>query len=80
MYDARTMKQKSITFRCSPRQHQRLSTAMSDSRASRTHLITTALSNFLDYAEQEHIRHLNLHDLVRDIDVRSEGPPFREQA
>lgn len=74
------MNQKSITFRCSAQQQQRLHSALTKHRCTRTELITTALESFLAYAEQEHIINKNLFDLVEDIDAHGHGPSFAEQA
>lgn len=74
------MNQKSITFRCSAQQQQRLHSALTNHCCTRTELITTALESFLAYAEQEHILTKNLFDLVEDIDAHGHGPSFAEQA
>ena len=80
VYDTLAMNQKSITFRCSAPQHQRLNESLRGAGLTRTELITAALVDFLDYADQEHVRVLDLFDLVRDIDLQGSGPPFRDQA
>ena len=74
------MNMKSITFRCSESQHQRLLRALQENQCTRTDLITAALECFLSYAEQEHIRAKNLFALVEDIDTSGTGPSFAEQA
>lgn len=74
------MKQKSITFRCSACQNERLNHALAHSTATRTDFITTALERFLDYAEQADIRNKNLFELVQDIDAQGDGPSFEQQA
>ena len=74
------MKQKSITFRCSACQNERLNHALAHSTATRTDFITAALESFLTYAEQTHIRNKNLFELVQDIDAQGDGPPFEKQA
>ena len=79
-YHKITMKQKSITFRCSDRQNSRLCLELTRARRSRTDFLTAALECFLTYAEQSRIRKLNLFELVRDVDARHEGPSFEEQA
>lgn len=80
LYDKLAMNQKSITFRCSASQHRRLNESLRGTGLTRTGLITTALLEFLAYADQKHIRNLDLFALVRDIDSQSDGPPFRDQA
>ena len=79
MYDAGTMHQKSITFRCPERLLQRLANLQQLTESNRTELITAALNAFLDYTGQEHICRMNLHELVRDIDSSGDGQPFCEQ-
>lgn len=74
------MKQKSITFRCSTCQNDRLNNALSHYASTRTDFITAALESFLTYAEQTHIRNKNLFELVQDIDALGDGPPFEKQA
>ena len=73
------MNQKSITFRCSEKQHERLLSALNDTPHTRTQFITTALECFLAYAEQEPIRRQNLFELVQGIDSLGGGPSFEEQ-
>lgn len=75
------MKLKSITFRCSRPQLQRLeSTMISCEENNRTSFITKALEEFLDYAEQPTIAVLDLFALVRDIDSTGSGDKFATQA
>jgi hypothetical protein len=74
------MSVKSITFRCSEQQIQRINAARLLRACSRTSLITEALQFFLNYAEQSHIREKNLFALVRDIDESGDKTPFEEQA
>ena len=74
------MNLKSITFRCSAIQHARINTFLNPETDTRTAFITEALENFLDFAEQEHIRRKNLFDLVEDVDTHGHGPCFAEQA
>lgn len=71
---------KSITFRCTTQQHQRIAAARKLQDCSQTELITTALKAFLSYAEQPDIRRKNLFALVEDIDGRGNGPAFADQA
>ena len=75
------MKLKSITFRCSRPQLQRLeSTMLSCKENNRTTFITTALEEFLNYAEQPTIAVLDLFALVSDIDSIGSGDKFASQA
>ena len=74
------MNMKSITFRCSEQQNNRMNAARHQRACSRTSLITQALESFLNYAEQAHIRNKDLFALVEDIDTCGEGPSFDEQA
>ncbi|MBR1982817.1 MAG: hypothetical protein IKA23_08710 [Akkermansia sp.] len=74
------MNQKSVTFRCTAQQHERLLRALSHQQSTRTHFITQALEVFLAYAEQEHIQQLDLFDLVADVDAATPGPSFADQA
>ena len=74
------MNLKSITFRCSALQHERINTFLNQDTDTRTAFITEALENFLDFAEQEHIRQLNLFELVAEVDAVSPGSGFAEQA
>ena len=71
---------KSITFRCTEEQNQRLLAALQQSHCTRTTLITNALECFLSYTEQEHIQAKDLFGLVEDIDASGQGPAFAEQA
>ncbi len=71
---------KSITFRCSSRQYDRLTQALNQADSSRTDLLTKSLAAFLQFAEQEHIRHLNLFELVQAVDALSGGTRFSDQA
>lgn len=75
------MKLKSITFRCSPAQFARLEDAVRTSAIdTRTMALSLALEEFLDYAERQETRSLDLFALVESIDRESEGPSFAEQA
>ncbi len=74
------MKQKSITFRCSANQNKRLAEALNSTSLTRTEFITSALECFLAYSEHESIRAKDLFELVQDIDARSNGPSFADQA
>ena len=74
------MNLKSITFRCSAIQHARINTFLNPETDTRTAFITEALESFLDFAEQEHIRQLNLFELVAAVDAITPGPGFAEQA
>ena len=73
-------KQKSITFRCTEPQHNRLEQALQDSARTRTDLISTALEQFLSFAESEDIRGLDIFALVHEIDGRGSAVPFAEEA
>ena len=75
------MKQKTITFRCSPAQLQRLEDMMKEAQiATRTEVIASALKEFLDFAERDEIRSMDLFTLVDFVDKHSKGPTFAEQA
>lgn len=70
----------SVTFRCSAAQHERLEQALLHHKITRTEFILHALENFLDFAEQEEIKKLDLFELVEQVDAGTEGPRFEEQA
>ncbi len=75
------MNLRSITFRCSATQLSRVATAMSDlSAESRTAFITSALEDFLDFAEQEEISALDLFALVAMVDSTGSAIPFAAHA
>lgn len=75
------MKLKSITFRCSPAQFERLENAIRHSALdTRTMALSCALEEFLDFAEQQDTRSLDLFDLVERVDREGEGPAFADQA
>lgn len=75
------MKLKSITFRCSEAQLNRLESAMASTDArNRTAFISDALASFLAFAEQEDIRELNLFELVERVDSTQAAIPFSQQA
>lgn len=75
------MKLKSITFRCSEAQLNRLESAMASTDArNRTAFISDALASFLAFAEQEDIRGLNLFELVERVDSTQAAIPFSQQA
>ncbi len=75
------MKQKSITFRCSAAQFHRLQENIrARESATRTHVISGAIEEFLDFVEKPEQHSLDLFELVRCIDEAGEGPPFAEQA
>lgn len=73
-------KQKSITFRCADAQHGRLESALQDVPLTRTDIISTALEQFLTFAESEDIRELDIFALVQEIDSRGSAVPFAEEA
>ena len=79
-YNVTPMNQKSITFRCTEQQLQRLDNVRDEKQTSRTAFITTALDQFLTYAEQREIRQQTLFELVQGIDKMSTGPSFEDQA
>lgn len=75
------MNLRSITFRCSSTQLSRVVSAMSDlSTESRTAFITSALEDFLNFAEQEEISALDLFDLVAMVDSTGSAIPFAAHA
>lgn len=75
------MKLKSITFRCSPAQIDRLETAMNETPVdTRTMALSCALEEFLDFAEKADSRALDLFALVELIDRDNAGPAFADQA
>ncbi|MCH5284412.1 MAG: hypothetical protein J1E42_02330 [Akkermansiaceae bacterium] len=75
------MKLKSITFRCSTAQFERLeSTLRATSADTRTAALSSALEEFLDFAEQQDSRALDLFALVDRVDHTGSGPTFAEQA
>lgn len=74
------MKLKSVTFRCTPSQLQRVERAM-ESRLfdSRTAFISEALEEFLNFVEREEIQKLNLFELVERIDTQGSATRFSQQ-
>lgn len=75
------MKLKSITFRCSQAQLNRMENAILTSSAeSRTAFISEALETFLTFAEQDEIQRLNLFELVDRVDAKGTSTPFAQQA
>ncbi len=74
------MNLKSITFRCSSLQNARLNFFLNKNESTRTAFIIEALESFLNFAEQEPIREMNLFELVEAVDSLAEGPGFSEQA
>lgn len=75
------MKLKSITFRCSEAQFSRLEDAIRiSSTDTRTTALSEALEEFLDFAECQETRQLDLFALVDHVDRAGDGPTFAEQA
>lgn len=75
------MKLKSITFRCSPAQFERLENTMKEANIdTRTEALSAALEEFLDFAERTETRAMDLFSLVDHVDEHSRGPRFAEQA
>lgn len=75
------MKLKSITFRCSPAQFARLEDVIRLSSVdTRTMALSDALEEFLDFAERQEARQLDLFALVDHVDRSGDGPTFAEQA
>lgn len=76
------MKLKSITFRCSSAQFSRLQDVIRfTSVDTRTSALASALEEFLEFAEQQDTRAMDLFALVERIDHEGEHcPRFAEQA
>lgn len=74
------MKQKSITFRCTALQNERLEAVLENTETNRTGFIIAALTAFLNYAEQEEIRRRNLFELVKGIDALGDKGKFEDFA
>ena len=74
------MKLKSITFRCSEAQNNRINNTLLSRGGTRTELICAALDSFLNYASDDARRSQDLFELVQGIDTASTGPRFAEQA
>lgn len=75
------MKLKSITFRCSPAQFERLENAMRYTKIdTRTQALSSAIEEFLNFAEQSEARAMDLFALVAHVDQGNAGPSFAEQA
>ncbi len=75
------MKLRSITFRCTVTQLNRLQQAMQEEYSdTRTSILSTALEEFLDYVERSEMRRLNLFDLVQHVDGLGDGVRFSDQA
>lgn len=79
-YFINMVKSKSITFRCAEAQHSRLEQALQQGHLSRTDLISTALEQFLSFADSEDIRRLDIFALVHEIDSRGSAVAFEEEA
>lgn len=63
------MKLKSVTFRCSDPQLNRIEEGMiALKNDNRTDFISKALEEFLDFAEKEEVRELDLFALVERVD------------
>lgn len=76
----REQKKQSVTFRCSEKQLARLMKFMEDHhQTNRSETITNAIKQFLDYAEQEEIRKLDLFQLVDDVNSKGEKILFEDQ-
>ncbi|MCQ2365125.1 MAG: hypothetical protein MJ051_06190 [Akkermansia sp.] len=73
-------KQKSITFRCTVAQNNRIESALQNEKLTRTDLICTALEQFLTFTESEDIHTLDIFALVREIDSRGSAVSFAEEA
>ncbi len=75
------MKLRSITFRCTAAQFNRLQQAMQEEYSdTRTSILSAALEEFLDYAERGEMQRLNLFDLVQHLDGLGDGIRFSDQA
>ena len=71
------MKLKSVTFRCSSSQLQRMEKAMQSCLFdNRTAFISEALEEFLNFAEREDVRRLNLFELVERVDTQGSAASF----
>lgn len=71
---------KSITFRCNEKQHRRMEAAIAESGMNRTEFITKALEEFLNFADQEEVKKMNLFELVDAIDNLGAKEKFEEQS
>lgn len=71
-------KAKSVTFRCTEKQHRRLEEALMRTGMNRTQFIEKALREFLEFAEQEDIRKLDLFALVEAVDALGAGVTFED--
>lgn len=81
VYITPAMKLKSITFRCSPAQFERLENTMKEVHIeTRTEALSAALEEFLNFAERAETRSMDLFSLVNYVDEHSKGPSFAEQA
>ena len=75
------MNLKSVTFRCSAAQLARMEASLAEgTHHTRTELISTAIEDFLNYAEREDIAQLDLFALVQHVDGTGSDTPFREHA
>lgn len=75
------MKLKSIAFRCTSSQLKRIDEGMiALKKENRTDFISNALEEFLDFAEKEEIRRLDLFDLVDRVDKIGSRHRFSRQA
>ena len=75
------MKLQSITFRCAEAQLKRVKTAMNNLACpNRTILLSAALEDFLNFAEQKSVKEMNLFEMVQHIDSIGSTHRFSTQA
>lgn len=76
------MNLKSITFRCSEPQLERLETLLNAlcPGKNRTDFLSAALGQFLDFAESAPAAGMDLFEMVARIDADGDGTSFADQA
>jgi len=74
------MKLKSLSFRCKPSQLKRIDEGMiALKKENRTDFISSALEEFLNFAEKDEIRGLDLFELVDRVDKIGSRRRFSRQ-
>ena len=78
-YVATVMRHKSITFRCSAPQVERMVDVLRDHGQNRSACLSDALDEFLRFTDDRDVERLDLFALVDKVDAMG-GPQFSDQA
>ena len=73
------MRHKSITFRCSASQLERMSDVLQAHEQNRSSCLSDALQQFLRFADDSEAENLDLFGIVDKVDSMG-GPMFSDQA